>query len=150
MVLPEFKLVGLKLEHATTNKNGQSNIDCGALWQKFEKENVSEKMPERLDENVYAVYYDYGPNGFFTYFIGCKVDTGKTAPDDLDTLLIPEQNYKKITARGKMPDCISDSWKEIWKSESDRAFGFDFELYDERSKNWNNAEVDIFISEKKF
>jgi predicted transcriptional regulator YdeE len=31
-----FKLVGLKLDKKTTNENGQSNFDCGNLWQKFE------------------------------------------------------------------------------------------------------------------
>lgn len=35
----KFKLIGLKLDHKTTNEGGQSGIDCGNLWQKFEKEN---------------------------------------------------------------------------------------------------------------
>src|SRR5690349_14738453 len=32
----EFLLMGLKLNNKTTNENGQSGIDCGNLWQKFE------------------------------------------------------------------------------------------------------------------
>jgi len=64
----------------------------------------------------------------------------------MDRLVIPEQNYEKVTARGKMPDCISMSWESIWDSEIIRSYKYDFEVYDERSKDWNNAEVDIFVS----
>lgn len=32
-----FKLIGLKLDHKTTNENNQSSTDCGNLWQKFKK-----------------------------------------------------------------------------------------------------------------
>ena len=53
--------------------------------------------------------------------------------------------YQTI-AKGKMPDCISNSWKDIWDSKIERAYKYDFEVYDERSKDWNNATVDIFVS----
>lgn len=71
----EFKLIGLKLDHKTTNKGGQSSIDCGNLWQRFEIENFVERIPNKLGDEIYAVYFDYeGDNTEpFSYFIGCKV-----------------------------------------------------------------------------
>ena len=60
--------------------------------------------------------------------------------------MIPAQSYTKFIAQGKMPDCIANSWKDIWDSKIERAYQFDFEIYDERSKDWNNAIVDIFVS----
>ena len=45
-----------------------------------------------------------------------------------------------------MTGCVTDAWKEIWNSNTERKFGFDFEVCDERSQDWSNAEVDIFIS----
>lgn len=33
--LAEIKLIGLSLGGKTTNKNGQSAIDCGSHWQKI-------------------------------------------------------------------------------------------------------------------
>jgi len=71
----EFKLIGLKLNNKTTNESGRSGIDCGNLWQKFETENFVEKIPGRLSDEIYAVYYDYEGDHTkpFSYFIGCKV-----------------------------------------------------------------------------
>jgi predicted transcriptional regulator YdeE len=62
--IDEIKLIGLDLGRTTTNKNNQSSIDGGNLWQKFKK----------------------------------------------------------------------------------RGYRFDFEIYDERSHNWNDAEIDIYLS----
>ncbi len=48
-----------------------------------------------------------------------------------------------------MPGCIAEAWQNIWKAGLNRNFGFDFEKYDERSLNWENAEVDIYLSVKE-
>jgi predicted transcriptional regulator YdeE len=143
-----FKLIGLQLGKKTTNENGQSGIDCGTLWQKFETENIAGKIPDTLGNEIYAVYFDYEGDYTkpFSYFIGCKVPSGAEAPNGMDSLLVPSDNYTKVTAKGKMPDCIANAWKDIWSSKINRADNYDFEIYDERSKEWSNAEVDIFVS----
>ena len=143
-----FKLTGLKLDHKTTNENGQSGIDCGSLWQQFETGNFAEKIPGKLSNEIYAVYYDYEGDHTkpFAYFIGCKVNMDAQNVQGMDSLIIPAGSYYTITAKGKMPDCVADSWKQIWSSITNRAYQFDFEIYDERSKDWNNATVKIFIS----
>jgi len=64
----------------------------------------------------------------------------------MDSLFVPSENYAMVIAKGKMPDCVANSWKEIWNSDIERAYNFDFEKYDERSKDWSNAEVEIFVS----
>ncbi len=143
-----FKLIGLKLDKKTTNEGGQSSIDWGNLWQKIEKENLVERIPNKLSDDIYAVYFDYEGDHTqpFSYFIGCKVKTDTEAPQDMDSLFIPEENYSKVIAKGRMPDCITNSWRDIWSSKIDRAYNYDFEIYDERSKDWSNAEVEIFVS----
>ncbi len=141
-------LIGLKLLSKTTNKNNQSMKDCGDLWTRFEKEDVFSKIPNKLSDEVLAVYYDYEGDHTepFSYFIGCKVEEGGQIPGDLDSLEIPSGTYHKVTAKGEMPGCIADKWKEIWDSDIPRAYNADFEVYDERSWNWSNAEVDIYLS----
>jgi len=145
---PEFKLIGLKLENRTNNENGQSSIDCGNLWQKFEKENFAERIPDKLSDEIYAVYFDYESDHTkpFSYFIGCKVQIGTHTPQDMVDLIIPAGSFIKVIAKGKMPDCVANSWKDIWNSSIERAYKYDFEIYDDRSKDWSNAEVDIFVS----
>lgn len=144
----KFKLIGLRLENKTTNANNQSSVDCGNLWQKFETNKIFEIIPGKISNEIYAVYYDYEKDEkeAFSYFIGCMVDESAVAPTELDELLIPSQNYMKYTAKGAMTGCITEAWKKIWSSDNNRKFGFDFEVYDERSHNWNDAELDIYVS----
>lgn len=145
---PEFKLIGLKLDHKTTNEGGQSSVDCGNLWQKFEIENFAERIQAKLSPDIYAVYFDYESDYTkpFSYFIGCEVKMDAEVPKNMDYLIIAAGSFTRVIAKGKMPDCVANSWKEIWSSKIDRAYKYDFEIYDERSKDWSNAEVDIFVS----
>jgi predicted transcriptional regulator YdeE len=144
----EIRLMGVSLKHKTTNLNGQSAIDCGNLWQEFESKNYVNLIPGRLSDSVYAVYHAYEGDYMkpFSYFIGCPVKNDTSAGTGLEILTIPSGTYRKFTAKGILPDCISYTWKKIWESGIRRAYLTDFEVYDERSKDWNNAEVDIFIS----
>jgi predicted transcriptional regulator YdeE len=144
----EFQLIGLSLGKKTRNEAGQSGIDCGTLWQKFETGGFAKKIPDLLSNAIYAVYFDYegDHNKPFCYFIGCKVNPGTKVPAGMDRLIIPPQNYSIVVARGEMPDCLIESWSKIWKSKIDRAYRFDFEVYDDRSKDWDDAEVEIFVS----
>lgn len=150
MRIDKFKLIGLKLTQRTTNENGQSAIDCGNLWQKFETENFKERISDKLGEEIYAVYFDYEGDHTkpFSYFIGCKVKPETETPKGMDSLLVPAAVYSKTIAKGKMTGCITDAWKDIWASKIDRAYNYDFEIYGERSKDWSNAEVEILVSIK--
>jgi predicted transcriptional regulator YdeE len=148
--LEEIKLIGLALGKKTTNEMGQSSIDCGNLWQRFEKENYANKIPGKLSDEILAVYHQYEGDHThpFSYFIGCKVKADTKIPEGMDSLIVPKAIYQKINSSGKMPDCVADTWKQIWNSNIPRAYQTDFEVYDERSKDWSNAEVEIFISIK--
>lgn len=146
--LDEIKLLGLDLGRKTTNENRQSSIDGGNLWQKFEKGNYAARIPNKTGDEIYAVYYGYEGDHTkpFGYFIGCKVISHSVVPEGLNKLTIPGGTYRKITARGKMPDCIINAWKEIWASDFQRSYTYDFEVYHERSKDWNDAEIDMYLS----
>lgn len=146
--LQDFKLIGIKLPHKTTNQNGQSAIDCGNFWQKFESGNYIERIPGKLSGEIYAVYFDYDGDHLlpYAYFIGYRVEPDTITPSDMESLTIPQAVYTKITAKGKMPDCVANTWKEIWQSDIDRAYQYDFEIYGEKSADWQNAEVDVFLS----
>lgn len=144
----EFNLIGLKLDNITTNEGGQSGIDCGNLWQKFEKGNFMERISDKIGEEIYSVYFDYEGDHTkpFSYFVGCKVKTGTNVPLGMTGLTIPEDDYTKLVAKGKMPDCVANTWKQIWNLEIHREYKHDFEIYGEKSKDWNNSEVEIFVS----
>lgn len=148
--MEKLRLIGLKLSKETSNMNSQSSKDCGELWQKFEQEAIKNVIPNKLSDSIYAVYFDYSHdqhnNKVLSYFIGCNVEEGTDIPNGLVELNIPVQKYHIELATGKMTDCISEAWFRIENSTIDRKYGFDFELYDERSQDWNNAAVEIYIS----
>lgn len=145
-----FRLLGLALKNKTSNKNGQSAVDCGNLWQKFEQEKYFEKIPGKVSGNIYAVYHNYDGDHTrpFSYFIGCKVETDFKATDGLDDLIIPDGKYQLFRAKGKMPDSIARTWGQIWASDVSRSYLTDFEIYGEKSRDWSDAEIDIYISVK--
>ncbi|MES2329625.1 MAG: GyrI-like domain-containing protein [Bacteroidota bacterium] len=146
--LPAFTLIGLALPGQTTNQNNQSAIDCGSHWQRFEKGNYADRIKDKLSDEVFAVYHLYEGDHTqpYSYFIGCKVDPQAGVPEGMDRLIIPADNYQKIIAKGIMPDCVANAWKEIWTGTISRAYHADFEVYGEKSKDWNNAEVEIYLS----
>ena len=49
--------IGLSLKIKKVNTNEQSIIDCGNLWQDFEKGNYAEKIPDKVGDAIFAVYY---------------------------------------------------------------------------------------------
>ena len=61
-------------------------------------------------------------------------------------LLIPSGSFTKVVAKGKLPDCVANSWNDIWNSNTARSYNSDYEVYDERSMDRNDAEVDVFVS----
>ncbi|MEP6676933.1 MAG: GyrI-like domain-containing protein [Ferruginibacter sp.] len=145
--LKERKLAGLSLKTKTSNTNGQSTIDCENLWHEFMAQKYMDIIPGRINEIIGAYHQYEGDSSHpFSYFIGCEVKSDSTIPDGLDTLIIPAGNFMKIAAKGKMPDCVTDAWKKVWVADLPRTYQIDFEIYDERSKDWEDAQVDVYIS----
>ncbi|NGP89777.1 GyrI-like domain-containing protein [Fodinibius halophilus] len=150
--LQEITLIGLSLPEKTTNENNQAQKDCGQLWERFQSEDCISNIPNKLGDEVFAVYHDY--EGDFTqpysYFIGCKVPAETEVPKGMDQLTIPEGKYQKITAKGEIPDCVANAWREIWEKDGElnRKYLADFEVYGSKSQDWDNAEVDIYLSTK--
>lgn len=151
VTVEEIYLIGLSLKTKTSNAHGQSGIDCKNLWHQFEDGNYAATVHDRTGDEIYGVYHQYEGDSSkpFFYFIGCRVKKGTAAPAGLESLTIPAGLYEKLVVTGKMPDCVTKAWKEVWNANYQRTYQTDFEVYDERSKDWNNAEVDVYVSVKE-
>ena len=86
---------------------------CG---KNLKREITLNKIPNKLSDEVFAVYHEYDGDHTkpYSYFIGCKVSSETKLPEGMDSLIIPEGLYQQITAKGKIPGCIINAWKEIW------------------------------------
>ena len=142
-----LKIIGISVE--TTNQNGKAIEDLGKLWGRFYAENVIEKIPNKINEEVYAVYTDYENDyrGKYTTIIGMAVSSLDKIPDGLVGRAFEAQNFKKFIAKGDMPNAVGKTWKEIWDKDAElnRSYIYDYEVYGSQSQNGANAEVDIYI-----
>ena len=77
------------------------------------------------------------------------VSSLEDVPETMTTLIIPAATYAVFrTRKGPVAEVVCEAWEYIWKwsKENKRTFTIDFELYDERATDPNNAQLDIYIA----
>ncbi|HLO56058.1 MAG TPA: effector binding domain-containing protein [Saprospiraceae bacterium] len=144
-----FHIIGIALR--TTNENGQSVQDIPALWNRFISEGIMDQIPNKINNTLYCIYTDYEKDHTkpYTTILGCKVSNLDQISYGLVGKTFEERTYIKRIAKGNlMQGIVYEEWTKIWNADLNRAFTADFEVYDERTQNPENAEVDIFISVK--
>lgn len=156
--LNEIKLVGIT---ARTSNNLEANPETAKIGKtigSYFENNLSQKIAGRIKPGTtYSAYTEYEKDetGKYTYFVGEEVDSFTEIADGFATLIIPASNYTKFECGpGRMPKICIDTWKEIWKmQETDfggkRTYITDFEIYDERAKDYENTILDIYIGIRK-
>ncbi|MEO5996090.1 MAG: GyrI-like domain-containing protein [Chitinophagaceae bacterium] len=141
-----FYIVGLAVR--TTNENEQAATDIPKLWGEFQSENIPAKIPNKTSNTVYCVYTDYEKDFTkpYTTILGCKVSDLKAIPEGLTGKLIEGGTYLKFTAKGKLTEgIVINEWVKIWNTKLERSYTNDFEVYDEKAQDPDNAEVNIFV-----
>jgi predicted transcriptional regulator YdeE len=117
-------------------------------WQRFYREQILEKTPNKKNSKIIALYTDYEGDQTkpYTLILGGEVVNTDIIPDGMVICRIPAQKYTVFTAKGMMPQALVQTWQEIWKANIQRKFNFDFELYDEKSNMGDKSEVNIHIA----
>ncbi|WP_239613734.1 effector binding domain-containing protein [Cohnella mopanensis] len=153
--LDELKLVGISTITSNEQEFGTQG-KIGGLWDKFWKDGVQQSIPHSSvapSQPIYGCYTDYviGAAGEYKVLIGCKVAEIGSLPAGLEAKILPATRYAVFTTRkGLMPAVVIEAWQAIWKwstsSKLKRTFTGDFELYDERCSDPEQAQVDIYIA----
>jgi predicted transcriptional regulator YdeE len=145
-----FKLIGISVR--TTNQNNQVQEDLGKLWGQFISENIYEKIPNKISNEILAIYTDYKNNYTedYTTIIGVPVSTLNKIPDGMIGREFQLENFKKFVVKGEMPKAVVDIWTEIWQQDENlnRKYSYDFELYGENCQKGADSEVEIFVAVK--
>ena len=156
--LNAIKLVGITARTSNSLEANPETAKIGQTVGNYFENNLSQKIVNRVKPGTtYCAYAEYetDENSQYTYFVGEEVDSLKEIPDGFETLIIPPSNYTKFECGpGGMPAVCIDAWKKIWKmQEADfggmRTYITDFEIYDERAKDYGNAILDIYIGVKQ-
>jgi predicted transcriptional regulator YdeE len=125
----------------------------GKLWGRLMQENLLAKIPYRADENIIAVYTDYASdhNGYYTYILGAKVNRDSEIPAGMVATKVVAGKYADFTSeRGPASRVVPETWQKINSLPKnvpggDRTYQSDFEMYDQRARNPQNAIVDVFV-----
>lgn len=150
--LEEKKIAGIGCR--TSNQleaSGKGSIP--KLWSEFYSGQVGNSIPNKMNECIIGVYtnYETDVNGMYTMMIGSEVHTEREAPSNLVHATLPASKYAVFTSeKGHVADVVPKAWAFVWEwfqqSNIERAYKGDFELYDERSVDPENAVVEIYIS----
>ncbi|GAG76245.1 unnamed protein product [marine sediment metagenome] len=144
--IDSFYIVGITKK--TSNIDNAASNDIGYLWQQFIRENIMDLIPKKVSNDIYAVYTDYESDhlGPYKVIIGCRVSSADFIPDGFECVEIRGGLYRKFSPKGEMPDIVIKEWQNIWNSKLDRTYTTDFELYDQRAANPEDAEIDIYVA----
>jgi predicted transcriptional regulator YdeE len=152
---PGFTVVGIATR--TTNAKEMSGKGViGRQWDRFMKEGVLSKIPNKLDSDTLAVYTDYESdvNGAYTYIIGARVRSADGVPSGMVAKKVPSGRYAVLASeKGPVGKVVPEAWSRIWawpKSApgGSRAYQADFEVYDQRAADPHNAQVDVYVGIK--
>ena len=130
----------------TTNENGQSMKDIGAMWQHFIGKGIYDSIENKSTGKGIGLYTDYEGDATKPYRFMCCTEVSKSDNPNHETRVIDGEKYAKFTIKGDIVESVGKAWKEIWAMDLDRKFSYDFELYHNDSEDMNNQTIDIYIS----
>lgn len=145
-----FQVIGISVR--TTNENGQAASDIGSLWGKFMTENILQKIPNKLSNDIFSIYTNYESDHTKPYdtILGCKVSSLDMIPEGMIGQSFEGGTFAKFLSKGDATKgAVYNSWVEIWNTDLDRLYTADFEIYGEKAKDPTDAEVDIFVAVKE-
>ncbi|MGW9684136.1 GyrI-like domain-containing protein [Flagellimonas sp. 2504JD1-5] len=143
----ELSIVGLSIR--TSNDPGKADKEIPQLWEKFMADNTVARIPNKVDETIYAIYTDYEGDHTrpYTMVIGCNVFNLDNIPDDLTVKMVPPANYTKFTAKGDLTkDAVINTWMDIWNTDLKRTYTTDMEIYGEKAMNPTDGEAEILVA----
>lgn len=148
ITLDKFTVVGIAVR--TTNQDYKSQKDISDLWDMFFSRNIIGMIPDKISNDIYCIYTDYESDftGEYTTILGCRVSGTDKVSMDLTIKEIPASKYYKYISEGELPYAVGKTWAHIWKSNIDRAYLADFDIYGEEAKDPSNAKITTFLSIK--
>ncbi len=125
---PAFSLVGSALR--TTNQEWVSMQEIPAHWGAFFEKQLLNTVEGRTDQNVIGLYCEYEGDFMqpYTLVAGGMIDSSAEAPEGLVKHTVPMQKYAVFTSTGG-GEGVAQTWGQIWESDIDRAYTYDFECY---------------------
>jgi len=147
-----FSVIGIA-ERTTNAKEMSGEGVIGKQWGRFMQENLLAQIPNKADSSIIAVITDYASDkdGEYTHLIGARVTSTADLPAGMVVKKVPAGKYAIFTSdKGPVAQVVVGTWQRIWAQPKSapggiRAYKADYEVYDERAMDPQNATMDIHL-----
>jgi len=148
-VMRQPSMIITGIECRTSNAPEAGPHDIPKHWEKFYGEDVINQIPNKISNEVIALYCDYEGDYTQPYslVIGCVVSSIDEIPKGLVTKIIPASSYAVFHATGEHPKSLIETWKNIWQQANlARTYTGDYEMYGDKFFSGSPQEIDVFIA----
>lgn len=150
-----FSVIGIA-ERTTNAKEMSGEGVIGKQWGRFVQENLAAHIPNKADSSIIAVITDYASDkdGEYTHLIGARVTSTADVPAGMVVKKVPSGKYAIFTSeKGPVAQVVVGTWQRIWAQPKsapggNRAYEADYEVYDERAMDPQNAQMDVHVGIK--
>ncbi len=124
-------VIGIELR--TTNREAAQTIP--PFWQRFAGEGLPARLPERLSDDVYAVYTHFehaglNNDGCYSLVIGLAMPASAGTPPGLVRATIPAGPEAVFSVEAGRPDRVAEGWQVVWqRADLPKTFIADHERY---------------------
>jgi predicted transcriptional regulator YdeE len=148
---------GFYIAGLTTRTNNAHEMSgkgkIGNVSQEFLHPNLAAKIPNKIGVDLIAAYTDYETDhtGHYTYLLGLPILSAESLPASLTVKHVPAGRYAVFSSsRGPITQIVPEIWQRIRSMSpgelgGTRAFKTDYEIYDQRAANPDNAQIDVYV-----
>lgn len=148
IVIQKPSMIVVGIECRTSNAPEDGPHDIPRLWGQFYSEKIVNQIPNKVSNEVIALYCDY--EGDYTqpysFVIGCPVGSVDNVPEGMVVKIIPAGSYAIFHAVGEYPTSLIETWGNIWNTELKRTYTGDYELYGDKFVSGSPKEVEVLIA----
>jgi predicted transcriptional regulator YdeE len=96
---PQFSVIGIQVR----TSNAKEMAGGGTIprqWERFFKEGIADKIPNKVDSTIYAIYTNYASdhNGEYDFIIGMKVSSVSNVPPGMVAQQVPSGRFAVIAS----------------------------------------------------
>jgi CubicO group peptidase (beta-lactamase class C family)/predicted transcriptional regulator YdeE len=150
-----FSVVGIAVRTSNAKEMTAEGM-IGKQWRLFIQEGILNKIPNKADASIVAVYTDYASDkdGEYTFLLGARVTSDADAPAGMVAKKVPGGKFAMFTSeKGAAQKVVPETWMRINSLPKsamggDRVYRADFEIYDERARDPQNLQTDVYVGIK--
>lgn len=131
------------IEVRTTNERAFTDIPLH--WQRFFQEAILDRIPNKVSDDVYAVYTNFehpgkDNEGTYSFILGAQVTALDLVPPPFVATVISPSKREVFPVASGHPETVGQTWQYIWgRSDLKKTFLSDYERYQP------SGEIAIFV-----